>query len=174
MQVNNADYISFGKNKTRNSRYTTAEKKLMQDIRRAALTQGWHDIYTDEPFSPNNPPSIDHLVPFVRKQRHEIKKLNGQKFQINGLENLFPAGIVGNRVRSDKSILRTILDAPEILKRFLDELEKYKLYKSDLVDGKTWAEMLHATLLNNIEGLCSNVRTRKMYIYRSFTKAKHL
>jgi len=173
MQINITPPVSFGK-KYRNSCYTSEQKEIMRDIRRAALEQGWHDIYTGKPFSTNNPPSIEHFVPFSHKNKPQVQKFIEGGFEINGLENIFPTGRVGNAIRNDKSIVRTILETPRFLKRFLKELEKYRLYKSPLVDGKTWAEQLHATLLNNIEGLCTSVKSRKMYIHGSFAKAKKL
>lgn len=174
MQVNTTNYLSFGKRGNRNSQYTFEQKQVMRDIRKAALEHGWHDIYTEKPFSAQNPPSIEHLVPFSFKHKPEVKQLMGRGFQINGLDNIFPAGLAGNGARDKKSIVRTILEAPEILDRLLKELEKYKLYKSPFVNGEIWAGKLHATLLNNIEGLCSSVRSRKMRVYGLFTKAKHL
>lgn len=174
MQVNNTNYISFGEKGARNSQYTPEQKRIMSDIRTAALEQGWHDIYTDKPFSADNPPSIEHFVPFSHRDKPQVQKLIRDGFEIHGLGNIFPVGKIGNVARDDKSIIRTILEAPEILNRFLTELEKYRLYKSDLIDGKTWAEKLLDTLLDNIEGLCSNVKTKKMHIHGSFTKIKKL
>lgn len=162
MQKIKQSCISFGN--SRKNQYTTHQIKTMKDMKKAALSNGWCDIYTGEIFSPNNLPTIEHILPCSFKDNNKIKMLKKRGFQLNGLDNIFPAGSIGNSNRKSKPIKTTILDEPNILKRLFAEMDKYKKYQSNLIDGNDWVKRLTETLLNELSGINSDIKTRKIII----------
>jgi|GEM_PF-5162858 len=154
--------VTFGKKSHKRNigkrGYTKEEKALRYEIKVAAIRLGWKDVYTDRCFTKTNPPTVEHLIP------HTLRKVcsMGEGFQINGLDNLFPAGAIGNVQRGDERFAVTVLKQPAILDRLLTELSKYGKFKSQLIDGKDWAERLTTTMLRELEGIYSDLSTRKI------------
>ena len=163
IQKHNFKKISFKGNRTK--QYTTHQEKVMRDMKKAALQKGWLDIYTGEPFSRVNPPTIEHLISHSKKNAPEIILLRNTGFELNGLDNIFPAGSLGNSLRSNQSMKKIVTAKPVVLTRLLDEIQNhYAGYKSELIDGKIWAEKLLNTLLMQLNGICSDIKTRKIII----------
>ena len=156
MQIKTNNNFSFGK--SRKNKYTPHQIKIMKDMKKAAIKNGWRDIYTGDVFSSQNLPTIEHIIPCSFEKSVKNKK----DFQINGLDNIFPVGSLGNSERKSQIIKNTILEKPIILKILLQEMEKYKKYKSDLIDGKNWVLRLGKTLTNELEGIASNIKTRQI------------
>lgn len=161
MKTNSTCNIKF-QGKSRTNSYTTHQQKVMRDMKRAAVQNGWKDIYTGKPFSTENLPTIEHIIPHSQKDSDRIKAMSQKGFQLNGLDNIFPAGNDGNSVRGNKSMKKAISEDPRILDRFLKEVPKYENHKSDLIDGKAWVKKLMKTFHEEISGLCSDIKTRQI------------
>lgn len=161
--MNNPNFsISFGKSRIND--YTPHQVKVMREIKKAAIENQWIDIYTGDTLSKENMPTIEHIIAHSLKKSDWIKKLLKQGFQIDGLDNIFPAGSLGNSDNSNKKFVKRIVEDPKILDRLLIEFDKYKQYNSDLIDGKMWAVKLRTTLSKEITGLCSDIKTRALKI----------
>jgi len=155
----NDNNMSFGKKKKSGKRaYTKEERVIRREIKDAAKHHGWLDVYTGLQFTKINPPTIEHIVPYSLRNTH----LYGKKFQLNGLDNLFPAGAWGNNKRADERLAVTILKQPNILDRLLIEMEKYEKYKCPLIDGKDWVKRIKSTILRELEGICCDLSTCKI------------
>lgn len=154
--------ISFGKKKSTGSKrnYTAEEKQLRREINATAMSKGWKDIYTGRKFTETNPSSVEHIIPFVRRKTRVLP----EEFKINGLENLVPAGKIGNNNRGNDEFTRVILEQPVILDRLLVEMENYKKVNTPLINGKEWEKGVRETLLTEIEGMYSDLSTRKLSI----------
>ena len=65
-------------------------------------------------------------------------------------------GIKGNSDRGSQHFALTIEEKPVILERMMNEIEKYKNYKSDFIDGKSWAQNLYTNLMENLKEFFQN------------------
>lgn len=164
MQIIEKNYnqIFFGKSKSHN--YTAHQLKIMKDMKKAALVNDWLDIYTGKKFSKEMLPTIEHLVPCSSKKSNTVKQRIKDGFQIHGLENIFPVSSLGNSERQSQPFIKTILDNPKVLDRMLGELEKYRKYKSNLIDGETWFNSLYKTLTMELKGISSDIKTKKLLL----------
>lgn len=163
MQIRIQNNLSFGK--SRKSEYTAHQIKIMKDMKKAAINNNWCDIYTGEAFSSQNIPTIEHVIPHSLRNSSAIKQLmQEQEFQINGLDNIFPVGSLGNSDRKSEAIRKTISDKPIILSRLLKEMEKYRTYNSDFINGQNWVIRLNETLLKELSGIYSDIKTKKIII----------
>lgn len=149
--------ISFGKSRTND--YTTHQIKVMREMKKAAIENNWIDIYTGDIFSKENLPTIEHVIAHELKKTDEIKNLAQKGFQIDGLDNIFPVGSLGNSKNGNKKFVKRIIEDPKILDRLLIELDKYEQYNSDLINGEIWVKRLKNTLFNQLSGLCSTLKT---------------
>lgn len=154
----NSASISFGK--SRKNDYTAYQQRIMKDMKKAAIDNNWIDIYTGDTFSRENMPTIEHVIPHCMKSSAEIKQRAQKGFQIDGLDNIFPVGSSGNSLRSNESFAKSIIKEPAILDRLLNELEKYKKYNSEVINGEDWVKRLLSTLTEQLQGLTSDVQTR--------------
>lgn len=161
------DSTTFKARASRCSQYTAEETARMNDIKKAASNNAWFDIYKGRSFSIMDKVSIEHLIPFSFGDNPEVRKLMGEDFDVNGLANTFPVGEKGNNERGIKSFVDIILATPDILDRFLNEMEKhYRHYKSDLVDGEAWAAGLYDTLSKITKGLAWILETEELYLFK--------
>lgn len=158
----NSGYKLISFEKARKNEYTTNQIKIMRDMKKAAIQYGWYDIYTGEKFSLENLPTIEHIFPCALKNNIEIKALIEHGFQLNGLDNTFPVGSLGNSSRGNMTFKKVIIEKPIILTRLLNELPKYQKYKSELINGEVWVKKLYETLSIAIAGISSDIRTRKL------------
>lgn len=162
---NLSNNVSFSGKHARN--YTEHEKAVMKDIRRAAIRLQWKDIYTGNTFAHNKyNPSIEHLIPYSSKDEPEVKEKIAKGFKLNYLDNILPVSRLENCYRRSESIVDVIIKDPKVLIRLLDEMEKYKAYKSDLVDGQEWYNRLFKTVSDLLTGLCSDIKTRNLSIHK--------
>jgi len=167
MQTANLNTISFGQKYKKPSRdYTEQEKAQMKDMKNAALENGWRDIYSGKKFGKKIHPTIEHFIPYITKDNPEIEAKIGNGFKINGLDNVFPVDGLKNMERSGEPFVKLVIKKPEVLRRLLVELENYRAYKSDLVDGEEWFKRLHSTIVEHLSGLCSNLKTKKLSIHK--------
>lgn len=150
--------VSFGKSRVND--YTPYQKKIMKDMKKAALTNGWCDIYTGDVFSKTNLPTIEHLIPHSKKGSKEIQEMSKKGFQIDGLDNIFPVGSLGNSIRGSDSFAKSVTADPKILDRLLEEMEKYKKYNSEFIKGDNWVQRLQKTILSQLQGLSSDIKTK--------------
>lgn len=160
MEIIKNSIVSFGS--SRKNEYTANQVKIMRDMKKAAINYHWCDIYSGNEFSRENLPTIEHLVPCSIRNNSAVKQLTTSGFQINGLDNIFPVGSLGNSTRKSERFKKTVLDAPVILERLLSELNKYSKYKSDFIDGQNWVNRLTETLLRELSGISSDIKTRKL------------
>lgn len=146
----NINSLTFGSKKHNKNlgkrHYSAEERALRHEINTAAKTQGWRDIYTGRKFTKVNPSSVEHIIPFSDRNNCEIP----DNFQINGLDNLFPAGAIGNGERGNECFALTVSKRPIILERLYTEMEKYEKYKSPLIDGKEWVQRLKVTIFREL------------------------
>jgi len=164
LQILISNNLKFGK--SRKNEYTPHQIKTMKDMKKASLINNWCDIYTGEVFSSQNMPTIEHIIPCSYKNNCNVKKMiSERKFQLNGLDNVFPVGSLGNSLRKSENFRKTILNKPIILDRLLLEMEKYKNYKSNVIDGKNWVQRLNETLVNELSGICSDIKTKKILFH---------
>lgn len=154
--------ISFGK--SRKNEYTAHQIVVMKDMKKAAVRNGWQDIYSGEQFGPDNPPSIEHLIPRSAINSYKVQNLKQNGFQLDGLDNIFPVNSFENSNRQSEAFAKTILKDPEILNRFMVELAKYSEYKSECINGQEWSSRLYKTALSELEGIASDIKTRKVFL----------
>ena len=144
--------LSFGAKNRKKSpskrNYTYEEKLLRHEINTAAIDNGWRDVYTGKRFTKTNPPSVEHIIPFSDRNTKELPK----DFQINGLDNLFPAGAKGNGLRGNENFSVTVSKQPEILIRLFTEMKKYASYKSSRINGEEWVKRLKETIARELSG----------------------
>lgn len=162
MNVNIQNSITFGH--SRKNEYTAHQIKIMKEMKKAALNNGWRDIYTGEYFSRENLPTIEHILPCSLKNSGYVKQLKEGGFQLNGLDNIFPVASLGNSSRKSVPFKKVILETPIIFDRLLTEVDKYRKYKSELINGQDWAKRILKTLVSEIGGISSDIKTRKLFI----------
>lgn len=160
MKIIAQSHISF--EASRKNEYTSNQIKIMREMKKNALAHKWFDIYTGKEFSRENLPTIEHIIPCSNKNNPDVKILIKNGFQLNGLDNIFPVGSLGNSSRKSEPFKKTVLEAPIILDRLYRELSKYAKYKSGLIDGKTWVDGILKTLLIELRGISSEVKTRRL------------
>lgn len=154
--------IFFGHSRVNS--YTTHQLKVMRDMKKAAIDNHWCDIYSGEKFSHNMLPTIEHLVPCSFKKTKKGQQLIKTGFQINGLENIFPVASMGNTQRQSQPFTSIVINNPKILTRLLNELEKYKKYKSNIINGDIWFNQLLNTIIAELAGIKSNIKTKTISI----------
>lgn len=154
--------VSFGAGRIKE--YTPIQRKIMKEMKKAAISNNWHDIYTGKTFSKYFMPTIEHVIPHSQKDTFEIKELSKKGFEIDGLDNIFPVGSLGNSSRGSQSFVKSIIEEPKILTRLLNELNKYKDLKTEHINGKCWVKRLQNTLAKELTGLCSDIKSRKLKI----------
>lgn len=164
MQITEPKYKHITFEKSRKNSYTANQRRIMTEMKKTALQNGWRDIYTGEKFSHKNPPTIEHIIPCSFKNTDKVKKLKENGFQLNGLDNIFPVGSKGNSGRKSEPFLQTVLKIPDILKRMFIKMEKYKRHNSGPINGKNWVECLMETLTSELKGLGSDLKTKKLII----------
>lgn len=147
MRLLNATYnvysLSFGKKRVGKRDYTETERRLRHEINQAAMNSAdWLDVYTGRRFTKTNPSSVEHIIPYIERNNPNLPP----GFNINGLENFIPAGRLGNMARGHEFFTDLIVEQPIILQRLMIEMEKYRKYKSHLIDGESWVQGLKKTL----------------------------
>ncbi len=154
--------VSFGK--SRKNEYTAHQLIVMKDMKKAAVKNGWQDIYSGEKFGPDNPPSIEHLIPRSAINSFKVQKMKQKGFQLDGIDNIFPVNSLENSNRQSEAFVKTVLKDPEIINRFIIELAKYSEYKSECINGQEWSSRLYNTALSELEGIASDIKTRKVFL----------
>lgn len=160
MKIIAQSHISF--EASRKNEYTSNQIKIMREMKKNALAHKWCDIYTGKEFSEENLPTIEHIIPCSNKNNPNVRILVKNGFQLNGLDNIFPAGGIGNSARKSEPFKKTVVDTPIILNRLYSELSKYAKCKSGLIDGKAWVDGILKTLLIELSGISSEVKTRRL------------
>lgn len=138
------DSISFGKKRA----YTSKHFRMIKQLKEAALKFKLPDAFTGLPFSPENPPTIEHLIPFS-----QLKKL-GLK---DGHWNWVLASQEVNLKKDNMTLPEFFEKHPDYEKNFLKNIKEYEKAKIHGFGAALWVKKIQNTFDCVLKGITPKV-----------------